>query len=160
MAQRAKIDIEGYVAKDPETRKAGQHTVTTVTIPVNHSKNNRQTGEWEPERDKDGNEVVSWYECEFWNEYGAQIAQEIQKKYHVRVTGDLRCRAYVKNDGTAGLSMTVVNPTISIIPRRPPRGGQQQGGFSQPPQGQDEWGQSDTQAGFGGGFTTEDGAPV
>lgn len=157
MAQQARIDIEGYVAKNPETRQAGNHTVTTVTIPINHAKRNRQTGEWEPERDKDGNEIVSWYDCEFWNEYGVQIAQEIQKGYHVRVTGEPRARAYTKNDGSAGLSLTVVNPTISIIPRRPSRNAQ--GGSSAPGAASaGEWsspaqnGAPNGAEGFGGGF--------
>lgn len=123
----SRINIEGFVAKNPEQRQAGNHTVTTVTVPV--EKGRRKDGQWVADTDKDGQKVVVWWEAEFWNEYGQQVAQEIQKGYLVRVEGEPWPKAYVKNDGSAGLAGTITNPTISIVVRRPSRQNNTQGGF-------------------------------
>ncbi|KUF05547.1 single-stranded DNA-binding protein [Leucobacter sp. G161] len=121
----ADITIEGFVAKPAETRQAGSGTVTTITVPVEQGR--MKDAQWVPDTDKAGQKITHWWEAEFWNEYGAQVGQEIQKGYLVHIEGEPRPRAYVKNDGTAGIALTIVNPTISIIVRRPSRQ-QPQGG--------------------------------
>lgn len=155
----ARINIEGFVAKNPEQRQTGNHTVTTVTIPV--EKGRMKDGQWVADTDKDGQKVVVWWEAEFWNEHGQQVAQEIQKGYLVRVEGEPWPRAFVKNDGTAGLTATITNPTISIVVRRPSRQNHGQGGFQGGPNASgapqaggwsSDGGNGAQNADFGGGF--------
>ena len=129
------IRVEGFVAKDPEQRAAGNHTITTVTVPITQGR--RKDGQFIPDTDDAGNEITHWYEGEFWNEYGQQVGQEIRKGYLVELEGEPRSRAYVKKDGTAGIQNSIVNARVKIIVRRPKR---EQGGGYQQPQGQGVWG--------------------
>ena len=115
----SRITVEGFVAKDPEQRQAGQHTVTTVTVPVGRGR--RKNGEWVPDKDDQGKEITDWFDAEFWNEYGAQVGQELMKGYLVKIEGTPQTRAYVKKDGTAGVQNLIVNPEIFIKVKRPSR---------------------------------------
>lgn len=157
----SRINIEGFVAKNPETREAGSHTVTTVTVPVERGR--VKDGQWVADTDKSGQKVVVWWEAEFWNEHGAQVAQEIQKGYLVRIEGEAWPRPFVKNDGTAGLAATITNPTVSIVVRRPSKRNNGQGGAvggfgaSSGPSG-DPW-SSGAGNGAQGGFSPEEEAP-
>lgn len=154
----AKITVEGFVAKDPESRDAGQHRITTVTIPVEQGR--KKDGQWVADTDQQGQKIVHWWEAEFWNEFGDEVAQTIRKGALVTVTGEPRPRAYLKKDGTAGIADTIVNASIAQVVRRPARGGGFGGGNGAP--AAQQWGagangpQNGAQ-GFGGGF--EDDSP-
>lgn len=126
---RAEVFVEGFVAKDPESRAAGNHTITTVTVPVKQEKRDRE-GKWVADTDRDGKEIVVWWEAEFWNEYGDVVASTIRKGDLVQVRGDARPRAFSKNDGTAGLAATIVNATVAKVVRRPSRNAQHGSGAS------------------------------
>lgn len=123
---KSEITVEGFVAKAPESRAAGNHTITTVAIPEEVGR--MKDGQWVPDMDKDGNKIVVWWEAEFWNEHGDVVAASIGKGDAVIVRGTPRPRAFVKNDGTAGMSATIVNPTIGKTVRRPSRNAQQGSG--------------------------------
>ncbi len=128
----AKITVEGFVSKDPETRDAGQHRITTVTVPVEQGR--MKDGQWMPDVDQNGQKIVHWWEAEFWNEHGDAVSQAITKSMLVTITGEPRPRAYLKKDGTAGLAETIVNATVAQVVRRPsrqqPQGGAGQSGWA------------------------------
>lgn len=150
-----KSDIEGFVSKDPESRVAGQHTVVTVTVPVEHGR--MKDGQWVPEVDQQGQKLpADWWEAEFWNERGAAIMDAVRKGSLVRITGGIpRPRLYQKNDGTPGLGLRLQGATLAVIPRQQPQ--QAQGATSG--QGQGDWAQpavNGAQGGFQGGGSFDD----
>lgn len=147
---KANITVEGFVAKSPESRAAGSHAITTVTIPVEQGR--MKDGQWVADTDQAGQKIVAWWEAEFWNEYGDAVAQAVSKGDLVTVTGEARPRVYAKNDGTPGQGLSIVNGQIAVVVRRPARGGGSGG------QSQSEWAQPSPapqnaqQGGFGNGF--------
>lgn len=153
-----KITVEGFVSKDPEQLEAGQHRITSVTVPVEQGR--MKDGQWVADTDQQGQKIVRWWEAEFWNEQGDAIGQTIRKGQLVTITGEPRPRAFVRNDGTAGLSFAIANPSIGVMVRRPARGGGSGGGSGAPAtqQPQQSWGAPQGDPGtFGGGF--EDSQP-
>lgn len=156
------IHLEGFVAKAPESRAAGNHTITSVTVAVNQGR--MKDGQFVPDKDRNGAEIVRWWETEFWNEHGDAVQHAVKKGDLVQIVGEPRPEAYLKNDGTAGLGLRIAGKSISVVVRRPSRNGSQ---GSQQPQGapggqaQPQWGQPATNApqnggqGFGGGFDDE-----
>lgn len=121
---KANITIEGYVAKDPESRAAGNHTITSVTIPVEQGR--MKDGQWVVDTDQQGNKIVVWWVAEFWNEHGDVVASQVRKGSLVTVTGEARPSVYVsKQDGSPRLSALVVNGQLAVVVPRPKRGGGQ-----------------------------------
>lgn len=147
---KAEISVEGFVSKDPESRAAGSHTVTSVTVPVEQGR--MKDGAWVADTDQQGNKIVVWWEGEFWNEYGDVVAATVRKGDLVVLRGEARPSAYSKNDGTAGLRASIVNGSVAVLVARPRRdrsgggSGGGQGGWSQPAQNAPQTGAQ----GFGG----------
>ena len=143
---KSTITVEGFVSKDPEVREAGSHRIVTVTVPEEQGR--MKDGQWVPDIDKNTNEkIVHWWQAEFWNEYGDEIAKAVRKGTLVTVTGSPRPRAYLKNDGTVGISNTIANGTLAVVVRRPARGGGNGGGSGGPG---DQWAQPATNGSQGG----------
>lgn len=151
---KASITVEGFVSKAPESRAAGNHTITSVTIPVEQGR--MKNGEWVPDTDQQGQKIVHWWEAEFWNEHGDVVAQTVGKGDLVTVTGEPRPRVYAKNDGTPGMSLSIVNAQIGVVVRRPSRqqgqGGGNGAGWHNPASAQSSGAANDR---FGGGFGDE-----
>lgn len=149
---KASITVEGFVAKAPESRAAGSHTITSVTIPVEQGR--MKNGEWVADTDQQGQKIVHWWEAEFWNEHGDVVAQTIGKGDLVTVTGEPRPRVYAKNDGSPGMSLSIVNAQIGVVVRRPSRqqgqGGGSGAGWHNPSPAQSSGVTGDS--GFGSGF--------
>lgn len=157
---KSEITVEGFVARNPEARAAGSHTVTTVVVPEEQGR--MKDGQWVADTDKDGNKIVVWWEAEFWNEHGDVVAANVSKGDLVVVRGNPRPQAYVKKDGAAGLRPVIANATVAKVVRRPARG--QGGGFGGgSAQGQGDWAQppanAPQNADFGGGFADEESQP-
>ena len=152
---KSTITVEGFVSKDPEVREAGAHRIITVTVPEEQGR--MKDGQWVPDTDQQGNKIVHWWQAEFWNEYGDEIAKAVRKGTLVTVTGSPRPRAYLKNDGTVGISNTIANGTLAVVVRRPARGGGNGGGSGGPAtqQAQEAWGAPQGDPGAGGGFDAD-----
>lgn len=153
---KATTTVEGWVAKDPETRQAGNHRITTVTVPVEQGR--MKDGAWVADVDERGEKIVHWWEGEFWNDYGDAVASAIRKGALVELKGEPRPRAYPKKDGGVGIAETIVNGTVAEVVRRPSR----QGGFgggsptqASSAQGQAAWGAPAASPGFSGSFDDE-----
>lgn len=157
------IHLEGFVAKAPESRAAGNHTITAVTVAVNQGR--MKDGQFVPDKNRDGVEIVRWWEAEFWNEHGDAVQHAVSKGDLVQIVGEPRPEVYQKNDGSPGLGLRIAGKSIAVVVRRPSRNGAQR---SQQAQGapnsaaQQQWGQpagNQPQTGgqgFGEGF---DGSP-
>ena len=112
---KAVITIEGFVARDPETRNVTGHTITQVTVPVTPQKKNRD-GAYEDSGD------TIWYQAEFWDEHGDRIASDIRKGMLVTLTGGLEVKTWATAD-KSGVNVNVTFPTIGVIVRKPKRDG-------------------------------------
>lgn len=119
------IHLEGFVAKDPESRAAGNHTITSVTVAVNQGR--MKDGEFVPDLDKSGEKIVRWWEAGFWNEHGDAVQHAVHKGDLVQIVGEPRPEVYAKNDGTPGMGLRIAGKSIAVVVRRPARG---QGGGS------------------------------
>lgn len=157
------IHLEGFVAKAPESRAAGNHTITSVTVAVNQGR--MKDGQFVPDKDRNGAEIVRWWETEFWNEHGDAVQHTVRKGDLVQIVGEPRPEVYQKNDGTPGLGLRIAGKSISVVVRRPSRNGSQgsqQVAGAPGGQGQPQWGQPATNTPqntngnqFGGGFDDE-----
>ena len=133
------IHLEGFVAKDPESRAAGNHTITSVTVAVNQGR--MKDGKFVNDTDRDGKEIVRWWEAAFWNEHGDAVQHSVHKGDLVQIIGEPRPEVYAKNDGTPGLGLRIAGKSIAVVVRRPSRGG----------------GQGGSTGGFGGGNSSTGG---
>lgn len=113
----AVIQIEGFIANELGVRDAGQHRVVDVSVPHTPQKKNEQ-GQWEDSG------PTTWYRASFWDEHGDAVLGQAQKGSPVNITGGLVAKTYAKNDGSTGVNLEVVNPTIAVVVRRPKRGQQ------------------------------------
>lgn len=108
---KATTTVEGFVSKDPEVKDVNGSRVVEVTVPHTPRRQNKQTREWEDAGD------TQWYVASFWNEEGDAILNAVRKGVLVTVTGQPEYRAFVKNDGTAGIGLGLKFATLGIIPR-------------------------------------------
>lgn len=112
---KALATIEGFVAVDPEIRDAGSHRVTEVIVP--HTPSKLVDGTWVNEDDK-----TVWTSSTFWNDHADAVVAAVRKGSLVSITGVLGQEVFLRKDGTAGGKVTITNPTISVVVRKPPRG--------------------------------------
>lgn len=116
---RATIQIEGFVARDPESREVTGHTIVQVVVPVTPQKKNPQTNQWE-----DAGDTI-WYQAQFWDEHGQAILATVAKGMLVTLTGGLEVKQWSAGD-KSGVNVNVVFPTIGVVVRKPKRGEQVQ----------------------------------
>lgn len=158
MSGKHTVTVEGFVATPPESRAAGNHTVTTVLIPV--SRRERVDGRWQDKTDDQGKSVADWWRAEFWNDHGDHVQHTVKKNDLVQVTGIPQPDLFTRNDGTVGLRLVVTNPTIGVIVRRPPRQQAQGASSGTSPTGDTSapWNgaQNQERSAFGGGLGDSD----
>lgn len=112
---KSAISIEGFVANELGLREAGGKNVLDVSIPVTPQR--LVDGKWE-----DVGETV-WWRASFWEDHAGAVLMGVEKGSLVTVTGTgVRVDTYTKNDGTTGVNLSVINPTIAAVIRRPPKG--------------------------------------
>lgn len=108
---KATLTIEGFIARDPETRDVNGQQVATVTVPHTPRRKNRDTGQFEDAGD------TLWVQASFWGDDAAAIIQTARKGELVTITGQPELNVYTKNDGTAAASLRLKFATLGIIPR-------------------------------------------
>ena len=121
---RATITLEGFASKDPETRNVTGHTITSVTIPVTPQKKDGNGGY------VDNGDTV-WYQAEFWDAHGDEVAQQVRKGTLVTVTGNLEIQTR-ENNGKTYTNTVVTFPTLAVVVRKPSRNGAGSGSAGAP----------------------------
>lgn len=93
---QVKVSFTGGVVADPERRTVGESQLLEFPVYVNHSKKNRDTGEYEPTGDTTKIKVALWRDL---------ASTDIQKGDLVEVSGTIVEKEFQKKDGTAGRSL-------------------------------------------------------
>lgn len=112
---KATINIEGFVASDPELRDAQGKSVVNVDVPHTPRKRNQQ-GDWEDAG------PTTWFQATFWEELAPVIAQTVRKGTLVRIEGMPELNVYQKQDGSTGASVRIKGATLSVVARAPREG--------------------------------------
>lgn len=95
MAQ-VKVTFSGGVVAEPEQKQVGQNSILEFPVYVNHSRKNRDTGEYEDTGDTTKIRVSLW---------GDLSGEDIRKGDIVEVEGTLVEKEFEKRDGTAGRAL-------------------------------------------------------
>ena len=95
MAQ-VKVTFSGGVVADPELKQVGESSVLEFPVYVNHTRKNRDTGEYEPTGDTSKIRVTLWRDL---------ADTDIQKGDIVEVSATLIEREFDKQDGTTGRAL-------------------------------------------------------
>ena len=74
--------LSGFLGKDPETRQAGQTSVTSFSVA--HS----------GKKDRDGNRSTTWVKCQVWGKSGETVAQHFQKGSGIVCSGPLELQTW------------------------------------------------------------------
>jgi single-strand DNA-binding protein len=104
MASRSEnlVILIGNLGRDAETRKVGEHSVTSFSVAT--SRRFKKGDEWTDE--------VNWTNVDAWNV--DKLAQYLTKGKQVYVKGRLRCRSYDK-DGTTVYVTEVIADTVNLL---------------------------------------------
>jgi len=99
------IIIAGFVGSDPQTRQAGESTVTTISVAVNNPRNRQAP--------------PTWYRVECWNGLGSTISQYVGKGDYVVVTADrLQVSPYISKDGKPAASIDLHATSVDFSANR------------------------------------------
>lgn len=144
---KATVNIEGFVASDPEILDGGGKQVVTVDVPHTPRKKNER-GEW-----VDAGQTV-WFQAAFWEELAPVIAATVRKGTLVRIEGMPELNVYQKQSGETAASIRLKGATLSVVARAPKS--PQSGAQGQP--AQEPWAQTppaSTDSWAGGGNDAE-----
>ena len=128
---RVQATFSGGVVADPEVKQVGQNTVKEFPVYVNHTRKDRDTGEYVPTGD------VTKIKVSLWND-NANV--DVQKGDIVEVVANLVEKEFKKRDGTDGRAIQT-EFVDSVVVKWRKDGGQQAAAPAQ-----------SVGAGFGGGF--------
>lgn len=152
MAGEPTITVIGNLAGDPELRfTASGHAVANFTIAQTPRNRNQQSGEWVDDE-------TLWVRATVWREAAENVAESLQKGTRVVAHGRLKARSFEDKNGNQrtnweldvdeiGPSLRWATAQVNKTPRQNNGAGgfnHNNGGFGQPPAGQ-QYG--------GGGFT-------
>lgn len=87
--------IMGHMTRDPETRQAGQHTVTGFAVAVS--------------RKSQGKDEVSFFDCKAWNKTGDFITKYFKKGDCILVQGELLTESWEDKNGGGRRSKVVID---------------------------------------------------
>jgi len=104
----ARVNIDGYVSKDPELRTVGDRVVTSVSVPFTPRRKNKQSGEYE-----DSGPTV-WFEATFWNEDAQEIVSQVRKGTLVHLKGDVGLDVYEGKNGPQA-KVKLGFPVLSVV---------------------------------------------
>ena len=110
MRTKNKIDLIGFVGRDPETSTtAGGSPVTRFSVATNDR--------W---KGKDGQlrEHTEWHRIVFFGPQAAKVAEFVHKSTLVEVEGSVRSRTYVR-EGVTRLVYEVRGDEFRVLERRP-----------------------------------------
>lgn len=93
---QVKAEFSGGIVAEPETKQVGQNSVLEFPVYVNHTRKNRDTGEYEPTGDTTKIRVSLW---------GDAAATDLRKGDIVEVKGSIVEKTFTKRDGTEGRAL-------------------------------------------------------
>lgn len=93
---QVKAVFTGGIVADPERREVGGSQLLEFPVYVNHSKKNKDTGEYEPTGDTTKFKVTLWRDL---------AETDVRKGDLVEVTGTIVEKEFDKKDGTKGRSL-------------------------------------------------------
>lgn len=101
-----KVFLDGRVVRDAEGHgEPGPRYALRVSVAVNDSRKNQNTGQWE--------DVPSFFDCVIFGNYAAAVAPKLTKGAPVALCGSLRQRRYEAKDGTKRSAVEVVVEQIT-----------------------------------------------
>lgn len=104
------VTISGNLAQDAEFRQHNQETkVTKLTIAVNESYKNRETGEWDSKAD--------FFKVEVWNKR-AESSRDYKKGEFVTVQGKLKTKKWETQEGEKRKEVVIVADEVQNLSRR------------------------------------------
>lgn len=107
MLTSAKIELFGYVGKDPTTPSSNNPNFVTFSLSVTNKRKDKNTNE--------EIKTTTWYECQTGLESVANyIKQYIKKGMPLYLEGIPRCDAYIDKEGKSTASFKV---SINGFPR-------------------------------------------
>jgi single-strand DNA-binding protein len=110
MRTKNKIDLIGFVGRDPETSAtASGSSVTRFSMATN----DRWRG-----KDNQLREHTEWHRIVFFGPQAEKVAEFVHKSTLVEVEGSVRSRTYVK-DGVSRLVHEVRGDEFRVLERRP-----------------------------------------
>jgi single-strand DNA-binding protein len=158
MANINRVILTGNLTRDPETRAAGQTTVTQLRLAVNSRRRDGASGQWIDE--------PNYFDITVWGAQGENCQRFLSKGRPVAVDGRLKWREWTDQSGQKRQAVDVVADTVQFLSGGEGGGGQGGGGYA-PQQ------QSDVNADFsdfqrqpaaapagGGGFTNGSSTPA
>lgn len=110
MKTYAKIEIVGFVGKDPASTLQNYPNFVTFPLAFSSLKKDKNTNE--------DIQTTTWFECQTWNdeEIANCVRDKITKGMLISLSGALRNETYTKKDGTAGTSFKIILDKIPEIP--------------------------------------------
>jgi single-strand DNA-binding protein len=98
------LSIAGIVGKQAETREYNGQQVTSFSVAVKTRK-----------KDEEGKPITQWVECSYWGEQGAKVAQYLEAKTRVAVSGSFSLKEYQKRDGGTGVSVELRVDSLTLM---------------------------------------------
>lgn len=99
-----KVVIVGNLTRDPETRQAGEYSITTLGVAVNERV--KQNGEYV--------ERANFFDIDVWGKMGESCAQYLAKGRQVAVEGRLRWESWDK-DGQKRSKVKIVADNVQFL---------------------------------------------
>lgn len=97
-----RVTLAGNIVRDPETRDAGEGSVTNFTIAVNRPKSDE----------------ADFVDIAAWNNIGKAVADYKKKGDPVFVEGALRIRSYEDNDGNRKYRTQIQATNVQFLPSK------------------------------------------
>ena len=119
-----RVIVTGNLTRDPETRAAGQTTVTSLRLAVNSSRKDQTTGQWV--------DKPNYFDVTVWGKQGENVAAFCRKGRAVAVDGRLDWREWQdKETGANRSAVQIVADTVQFLGGRDDGGnGGNGGGYS------------------------------
>lgn len=100
-----RVVIVGNLTRDPETRQAGEYSITTLGVAVNERV--KQNGEYV--------ERANFFDVDVWGKMGENCAQYLAKGRQVAIEGRLRWESWETQDGQKRSRVKVVADNVQFL---------------------------------------------
>ncbi len=106
-----KVTLIGNMVRDPESRVAGNQTLTRFSLATNYA--------WQDVETKAKKESVDFHDVVAWGKLGEIIQQYVKKGSKLYVEGRLHKRVYTTHDGQRRSSTEIVANNMIMLGHRP-----------------------------------------
>lgn len=123
---KANFSIEGFAAEPKQRVSKDGRQMLDVSVAHSPRRFNKQSQQWEPVKDRDGNDVTVWARATFFDDMAEFLQSQVMKGTLVRLEGEPRVNAYLDSGGQAQASIDIQFASLSIVPLKPRQDAQQQ----------------------------------